>query len=386
MPKAKRLPSGNWNVTVYSHSDPVLDERGRPVLGPDGKPKVRRRYVSFTDPDRREAEYQAAEFKRSKARGRSAGNMTVYEAIDAYIASTDGVLSPTTVAGYRRIQRNHFPTLMHLPLRQVTGNALQQAVNDEAKRPNRRYEAADRKAGRPPRTLSPKTIANAYGLLVTALRHYLPDLRARVTLPAPRNLIKELLPPDVILDVIRGTDIELPCLLAMWLSFSLSEIRGLSRSKSLSPDGEFLTIRQVVVDVDGLPVVKDTGKEFFRIRRHRIPPYIKGLIDQGDPREDRLVPMSGQAIYKRWTRLLAQYGLPHMTFHDLRHVSASVMALLRVPDKYAQERGGWKTDKTMKRVYQQTFSPERDAVDHLINDYFETIIQDEMQNEKEKSP
>lgn len=120
--------------------------------------------------------------------------------------------------------------------------------------------------------------------------------------------------------------------------------------------------------------------------RHRIPPYIKGLLDQTDPHEDRLVPMSGQAIYKRWTRLLDQHGLPHMTFHDLRHVSASVMALLRVPDKYAQERGGWKTDKTMKRVYQQTFSPERDAVDLLINDYFETIIQDEMQNEIEKSP
>jgi integrase len=63
-----------------------------------------------------------------------------------------------------------------------------------------------------------------------------------------------------------------------------------------------------------------------------------------------------------------------MSFHDLRHVNASVMALLNIPDKYAQERGGWKTDNIMKNVYQQTFSSERRNVDRLINDYFEENI------------
>ena len=43
-------------------------------------------------------------------------------------------------------------------------------------------------------------------------------------------------------------------------------------------------------------------------------------------------------------------NLPHMSFHDLRHVNASVMALLKIPDKYAMERGGWKTDSVMKIV------------------------------------
>ena len=61
--------------------------------------------------------------------------------------------------------------------------------------------------------------------------------------------------------------------------------------------------------------------------------------------------MSGAAIYNKFSRLLKKYGLPHMAFHDLRHVNDSVMALLRVPDKYAQERGGWKSDHVMKKVY-----------------------------------
>ena len=62
-----------------------------------------------------------------------------------------------------------------------------------------------------------------------------------------------------------------------------------------------------------------------------------------------------------------------MTFHDLRHLNASVMAALRIPDKYAQERGGWKSDKIMKTVYTQTFSEIRTAVDDKIDGYFDNI-------------
>lgn len=61
------------------------------------------------------------------------------------------------------------------------------------------------------------------------------------------------------------------------------------------------------------------------------------------------------------------------------------MALLRIPDKYAQERGGWKSDKVMKRVYQQTFSEERENVDKKIDAYFEKKMQHECNTKKKKS-
>lgn len=76
-----------------------------------------------------------------------------------------------------------------------------------------------------------------------------------------------------------------------------------------------------------------------------------------------------------------QYGIAHITFHNLRHLNASVMARLRIPDKYAQERGGWKSDKVMKNTYMQTFSKERERVDNIIDNYFENI----MQHKKEKA-
>ena len=63
-----------------------------------------------------------------------------------------------------------------------------------------------------------------------------------------------------------------------------------------------------------------------------------------------------------------------MTFHDLRHLNASVMLMLGVPDKYAIERGGWSTEYVLKNVYQQTFSSERQRIDNLIDDYFSSIV------------
>ena len=50
------------------------------------------------------------------------------------------------------------------------------------------------------------------------------------------------------------------------------------------------------------------------------------------------------------------------------------MAMLYIPNKYAQARGGWKTDRVMKKVYTQTFSKERETVDNIIDGYFEKLI------------
>lgn len=158
----------------------------------------------------------------------------------------------------------------------------------------------------------------------------------------------------------KGTEIELPVLLAMWLSFSMSEVRGLTKSKSVQ--NGYIVINEVVVDVDNKPVRKSQAKVRTRKRKHKIPTYIKEHIDKTNPEIDEIVPMSGHAVYMRWTRLLQKNNLSHMSFHNLRHVNASVMALLRVPDKYAQERGGWKTDKVMKRFTCKLFSRKENVL------------------------
>lgn len=356
MAKAKKLPSGQWRTLVYDYTDS------------QGK----RHYESFTADSKKESEYQAAEFALNKKRRSKPRNLTVKEAIDEYISSSDAVLSPTTIQGYEKIKRNSFQNLMDVQLKNLTFDMLQSAVNDEAKR-------TSKKNSKNPKTISPKTVKNSFGLLSAVINRYYPDLDCNVTLPAATNKIKELIPPEIIIDMVKDTEIELPVLLAMWLSFSLSEIRGL---KKTDVKNGYLTINEVVVDVNGKPIRKEQAKVFTRIRKHRIPEYIQELIDKVDPESDVLVPMSGHAIYQRFTRMLAKNNLPEMTFHDLRHVNASVMAMLRVPDKYAMERGGWKTDRVMKKVYTHTFSDERVAVDDMIDNYFNQKMQHEMQHKK----
>ena len=98
------------------------------------------------------------------------------------------------------------------------------------------------------------------------------------------------------------------------------------------------------------------------------------LVNALPEEQDYLTTMTGHAIYGRFKRLIEKNGLENMTFHDLRHLNASVMLMLGIPDKYAMERGGWSSTSVMKSVYQHTFSKERQIVDKKIDEYFEKII------------
>jgi integrase len=151
----------------------------------------------------------------------------------------------------------------------------------------------------------------------------------------------------------------------------MSEVLGLRKS---SISNGYITINEVIVRVGKEQVRKEQAKTKTRIRRHEIPEYIQTLIDKTDPNTDELIALNGNTIYKRFSSLLKKNGIQHMSFHDLRHMNASVMAMLRIPEKYAMERGGWKTDKVMKKVYTHTFSDERIKVDTVIDDYFEKAL------------
>jgi len=347
MAKAKKLPSGNWRVQVFAGYKLIEaeDENGRKFK------KEVKDYRSFTHSEKAEAEYMAAEFKRQRESAIPVSDYTVEQAMEKYIESRSNILSPSTIQGYKKIKNNNLQSIMDIKVKKLTQNNIQSAVNADAK------------------TLSAKSIKNAHGFLSAVLKEYRPKMGLSTSLPKMKKKYKELPLPEKLFEIVRNTEIELPVLLAMWLSFSMSEIRGIKKSDI---KGGVLTLNRSVVDVDSKPIVKEEMKEFERTRKHQIPPYIADLINKCEG--EYIVTLSGQAIYKRWSRLLEKNKINHITFHDLRHVNASVMHLLGVPDKYAMERGGWKTDKTMKAVYQNIFSDERIEVDKKIDGYFENIV------------
>ena len=352
MATAKRLPSGGYRCQAYDKT----------VNG-------KRIYKSFTASTKKEAEYLAAQFQlEKKEKQKTINNMTVREAINAYIDSREYLnLSPTTIQDYKCIKRFAFQDIMDMKLEDLDESILQEAVNMESQR------KCTRKAGK---TITAKRLRNEWGLLSSTLHKYAPGLKGIteiIELPRIEERVPDLIPAEVLLPAIVGTDIELAVLLAAWLSFTMSEVRGLTKSKSIS--GDYIRIAEVTVVVDGKDVTKSIAKNKYRNRTHRIPPYIKGLIDKVDG--DRLVPYTGPTLYHKWIKFLDANNLPHMTFHDLRHLNASVMALLRIPDKYAQDRGGWKSDYVMKKVYTQTFPEARVQVDNKIDNYFDNIISPE---------
>ena len=345
MAKAKKLPSGSWRVLQFVG----LDQ--------DGK----RQYKSFTAPTKREAEFLAAEYVAKKKR--PAGRMTVGEAIDRYIESKDGVLSPTTVNGYRNLRRHHLAGLMGIQLDRITREDVQREVNAESKQ------------------FSAKTVINAHGLLAAALAMHNPDFILRTTLPRKVKQLKRDLPTSAdVINAVRGTPVELPVLLAMCLCLRLSEVRGVRKS---AVEGDRLRIDRVIVTVRREHIEKELAKTDATRRYVELPPHLRDMI-LASPTE-YITTLTGRAIYGRFVNAMQRAGFEGVRFHDLRHISASDMHAHGIPDRVAAERGGWSGTQTMKDVYQHSFSDDRRKADQIMCDYYEKLLdasQDATQNDE----
>lgn len=347
MPKAKKLPSGSWHIQGYYK---------------DAAGKVHR--PPFTAPTKVEVELMYAEFMANKKDAAPAPKLTVGQAVDRYISLSAPVLSPSTIHRYELMRAHSFPDLMAFDVSKLSDESMQLAINAESRRISKG------------KALSPKTVANEYGLISSALKTVC-GLSFNVKLPKrQRGNFSELPDPAEVMAAVRGSEIELPVMLALWLSFSMSEVLGLMAS---DVNGDIIAINRVRIYLGGEMVEKTDAKVDTRKRAHRLPPYLISLINNTEAAKKYaetgengpLVALPDYKIRYELNKCLEEAGVRRVTFHQLRHMNASVMLALNVPDKYAMERGGWKTDHTMKSVYQHTFSAERLKVDAAVNAYFE---------------
>lgn len=340
VPKPTQMSSGNWfirlringeNVNVTEATERACIEKARAL--------------------------KAGLLTEKKLRS-DVASMTLEDACKAHITKIEGRLSPSTKQGYEKIVRVHFPAFMKKKLGAINDKTIQAAIDEECKRINRR--------GNP---YAPKTVNAAYFFVADVLDAYgVPHGTPR--LPEEKKRPVQILTAEQVYDAVKGTEIELPCLLAMWLTFTISEIRGFTKSKSIR-NGQ-ISVMETVVDIDGKPVRKEAAKEADRARTQNIPPYIQQLIDAVDG--DVICPLSSQATNKRLQRRLEKLGYPVISFHKLRHISASTSVALNIPAAYVKDRGGWVSDYVVNRVYTHTFPKERLEADKKMDDYFTDII------------
>ncbi len=332
---AEQLPSGSWRCRVYDPVTKKYKSFTTKVKGKRGKQLVEA-----------EANAWAAGRKPKPIQEKPFG-----ECIDDYIELKSNILSPTTLDKYRNIRRNQLSgAFLSIVMDDMDGVAIQTEINRLAA------------------IYAPKTVINAHGLISATISAYYPQLVYKVTLPKKQKRFRDLPSAEEIIRIFKGTDMELLVLLGMWQGFRASEIRGLKKSDF--KDG-VLTVNRVVVTVRAKHIEKTEAKTTDSRRRLRVPAIIQQMVDKLPG--EYITKRSGVSIYKSFKLRITRAGYPDMTFHDLRHLNASVMLMLGVPDKYAMERGGWSTTSTLKSVYQETFSDERRAIDDRIDDYFTDI-------------
>ena len=338
MGKAKKLPSGSWRVQVYAGEE-------------DGRAKR----LSFTAPTKAEAELKAAQWQSGKKRIQS-GDRTIKEAIRGYIDAKKGVLSPSTVYGYEKLYRNAYGSIEKMHIQKLTMEDLQLYVSA--------YSA----------THSPKSVANAYGLLIAAIGLYAPDMSFKVTLPQKRK--KRISSPsdEDVQELFRRASplLQKSIALAAFGAFRRSEVVVLEygdikgRTVHISKD--------MVQGPDKVWYVKPHPKTSDSDRFVDLPQEIIDLLGSGEKNERVVKYSNPHCITSSFTRLRDKLGVS-VRFHDLRHYFASIAVVLGIPPDYVAEMGGWKKNSSVLReTYQNRIDSEMKKYSNRMIEHFDGIV------------
>lgn len=301
-PTATKLPSGSWRAQVTING-------------------VR---YSVTKDTKREAESAALMLKLSPKK--KASGITYRQAIDNYLRKYEKELSPSTIKGYRDIQRARFRSLMDLPIN--VDIDMQRIINNEP--------------------VAPKTLKNAYGLISTVLR----DLGIepqKVRYPKEPQKERPFLDPDQIKQfckVIEGDQYELAYLLCL---HSLRRSEMLALKKSQVKDGIIHVSGSIVLSESGY-IFKETNKTQKSARA--IPIFISRTAELINKAPDGILcPYTVNGMDKHLRTILKHSGLPVGGFHMLRHSFASLCYFAGVSELTAMKLGGWSEFRTMRQIY-----------------------------------
>lgn len=326
VPTARQLPSGKWFVQLRI----------------DGES------ISITRDKEDQAIAEALAIKKGilKAKKTPKTSPTLYAAMDDYISQRENILSPSTIAGYKVIQRNRFKQLHKVRISEISATKWQKAVNAEAK------------------TISAKTLKNSAMFVQTVIAEAGGEkLSARLPQVVPNDL--PWLTPEQIptfLTAIKGSKYEIPALLAL-SSLRQSEIVAM-QWKDIDIGKSILTVHGAAVkDDSGKVIQKDTNKNLSS--RRTVPfliPQLKEAVEQKERKPDAYVyPHYSNVLRLNINRVCEEAGLPKVGVHGLRRSFASLCYHLGISEAVTMMAGGWSDFRTMRKIY--TKISEKDIQD-----------------------
>lgn len=325
VPEPRKLSSGKWFIQLR--------------LGGES--------VTVSDYSKKECIRQATLIKAEHINGKRAVEdkndsklaPTLFEEINRYINDKSNTLSPSTIRGYKKIQKYRFQDLSKrsiLEISNMSANELQVVVNEEAA------------------LCAPRYLKNAFGLIKSVVKYStgktLPDVKLSAIVPSNTAF---LLPEEIILfvEAVKGTIYEIPALLAL-SSMRMSEIQALDW-KNIPKNPDFIrTTGATVLNSENKLVTKEQAKNYTSARNVPILiPSLREALERERKPSGPVMEIKQNALRSGVHQICAQNDLTDITIHCLRHSFASLAYHLRIPEKIVMEIGGWSDTGTMHKIY-----------------------------------
>lgn len=275
---------------------------------------------------------------QTAARPIKKSELTLTQAIDAYIEKLSPETSPATVRSYRSIQKNRFHTVMGKKVCDLADYDWEQEINNAL------------------RQYSKKTVKNSWGLIKTVLAENGVHIDEKLSTEKRAKKKKKYvwLEPDEITKFVAAAKDDplcVPMLLAL-MSMRIAEIDAL-RWENIRPDADFIqTTGTRVMDENNQWVEQEEHKTEDSDRQ--VPlliPELRAAIKRDWKPEGKLLEVHQMTLRRAVERTCAKAGVKRITVHQLRHSFASLSAHLDIPKEISREIGGWSNDNVMDEIY-----------------------------------
>jgi len=347
MASIRKLKNGSYQAQIFA---------GRDLNG-----KQIRKWITASTLKECKTKIREIEYEIENKTFVNVENIRLCDYMDRWYDLQTSRLSPTTTRVYKiYIEKYYKPKLGHYRLAQINEMHIKEFYHELLK---------DKKS---------KTVLKIHCVLNAALEEVLKNKNPcrEVKAPKKERYIPTILDEDEfnkLRNGIKGTEAELPILLAAWLGLRLGEIFGL-RWKDIDLKTGLIRIRQTQVKAGPGNYVLKSPKSDSGKRDLIAPKYILSMLKKHKKSQkvlrDLIFDQKPDNFSRRFEYILKHLELPKTRFHDLRHYHATMMLKHGIPDLYASKRLGHASVSTTKEIYQHITSDMESLVEHKLKELF----------------
>lgn len=345
--KARKLPSGKWNVQVLDYVDD------------DGKRHVR----SFTAQTKIQAEYEAAKFRSERTEGGKDG--AVADMCERAIRAKANALAPSTLRGYEKtLEQQIKPSAFgKVRLSVLSTRHVQSWVSWMIGK-----------------GLAPKTVKNALGVFTSCYQFSGGDRVFRVKLPqasAKRRRVPTIAEVKAVMEYFADDkDMTAAIRLCAFASLRRGEICALT-ARDIDRKNKTITVNKSMTETPSGDWIIKVPKTASSVRVIPVSDFVLSVL----PMKGKALQILPYQITNRFCLAVAALPVEHFSFHDLRHFYASLAHNRGVSDITIQAAAGWSSAATMKGIYWGEISEETRQQTDKLNGYIDSVFRAEFRAE-----